>query len=190
MDNFTYGDTYVYVHKKNWSNKYDADNGTLKVSLNFDTYYKFFGDGNVLDDDSKMQFEAFTISENISKYVGSNSYGASTTIRRTESEKGAFAIANWWLLKRILRIGSYMRDVDFDFKVSPEKAASLKENGAWLFVYKLVHPYILETRTYHTPTISEPYNLNTTIKNINAEVLEMWFFDSSTGEIIKKIKIE
>ena len=190
LDNFTYGDTYVYVHKKNWSNKYDADNGALKVSLNFDTYYKFFGDGNVLDDNSKMRFEAFTISENKSKYVGSNSYGASTTIRRTESVEGAFAIANWWLLKRILSIDSYMRHVDFDFKVSPEKAASLKENGAWLFVYKLDHPYILETREYHTPTINEPYDSNTIIKNINAEVLEMWFFDSSTGEVIKKIKIK
>ncbi len=178
------------IKKLEHRDKYDADNGTLKVTLYFETYYKFFGDGNALDDKSKMRFEAFTISEKKSKYVGSNSYGASTTIRRTDSVEGAFAIANWWLLKRILSIGSYMNHVDFDFKVTPAKAASLKENGAWLFVYKLDHPYILETRKYHTPTINEPYDSNTTIKNIHAEVLEMWFFDSSTGEVIKKIKIE
>lgn len=180
LDSFTYNDTYVYVHKK-LETKYDADGKSLTIRIKNSPL--FFSQG----------IDAYTISEKYSEYETGNLFGARITVTRAEIVSCIFFITNSYRFHKALnKDPDFSNDykIEFKLKLLPENAKSFTKNGAYLFVYKLTPPYLKEFKELRSPEMNFPFDVTTFEKSIQAEILELWLFDSSTGKIIKKIKVD
>lgn len=120
-------------------------------------------------------------------YVGSNAYGATTTVTRRRGNRLALAIKKDNSLLNSVLVGSYgYYDYQDRLPVNLEKARKLKnEEFSVLFVGSISHPQIIEGQTvYGAPTIDDPTDVLITVEGIPFNLKAIIVYVSKTGEII------
>jgi TonB family protein len=188
--------------------KYDADQQLMSVNQ------KLSSVKNAAEslDDKRMSLNWGIVSRDISSYTGSNAYGAQVEVKRSLAEFYTLAFANYeqfpivqylteieqetaaTIKKMWERAGLTKPKEDIkknaafstNIKMDVQKAIKAKENIKILIVCRLTEPYAFEGSMYKKPTINSPQESAFLFKNLNVELLEIWFFDSSTGEIYVK----
>jgi hypothetical protein len=120
-------------------------------------------------------------------YIGSNSFGATTTVTRRRGTRLALAIQKDNSLLKSVLVGS---DGYYDYQdrlsVTLEKARKLKnEEFSVLFVGSISHTQIIEGKTaFGTPTIDDPIDVLITAEGIPFDLKAIIIYGSKTGEII------
>lgn len=120
-------------------------------------------------------------------YVGSNAYGATTTVTRRRGNRLALAIKKDNSLLNSVLVGSYgYYDYQDRLPVNLEKARKLKsEEFSVLFVGSISHTQIIEGQTvYGAPTIDDPTDVLITVEGIPFDLKAIIVYVSKTGEII------
>lgn len=168
--------------------KYDADQQMMNVKADLSRVRKGVG----LDDESKMSLLWSITNRSNDSYTGSNAYGAQATIERKVADFYNIAFMNYeqFPVVKTFLYRDYVKDISFsaDIKMDVQKAMKAKENLRLLVACRLVEPYTIEGASYSKPTISNPRENFFRSYSLNTELLELWVFDASTGEVYLKQK--
>jgi hypothetical protein len=145
-------------------------------------------------------------------YVGTNAFGVRAKVESHETNSYQIAIPNYQQFstlryfdkaaqeskkvyeERKLRISDEVWELDkhtafaADFRMDASRAMKAKENLRLLLICRPTSPYTTKSETYSAPTIDYPQSTWTRDYRLNTELLEVWFFDSSTGEVYAKQK--
>jgi hypothetical protein len=73
-------------------------------------------------------------------------------------------------------------------RVSPDRAAALKETIRALIVCKLAAPYSSEGLSETKATIDNPTRMSIDRYYLHVQPLAVWFYDWQTGQIIAKVR--
>lgn len=162
--------------------KYDADHQRLTVDLlSWATGYGST-EGIRFVTDSKVTAQ--------SSYVGSNAFGVSKDIKKTDKVEYGVYFDKRPYLAAMKAIGAKTESTVglssvIGFPVTPDKARALgKYNLKILLVYKWVPDYIVNDSDYHGATITEPYEDHTKSEFLKGQLLRVIVFDKSTGEVM------
>ncbi|HLP99281.1 MAG TPA: hypothetical protein VK149_12655 [Sideroxyarcus sp.] len=120
-------------------------------------------------------------------YVGSNSFGATTTVTRTRGTRLALAIQEDNPLLKSVLVGSYgYYGYQDRVPVNLDKARKLKNaEFSVLFVGHISHTKIIEGKpVIGTPTIDDPTDIFITVEGIPFDLKAIIIYDRKTGEII------
>lgn len=120
-------------------------------------------------------------------YEAQNGFGAKFNVIETESE--------WWSLilvnaDNLVSKKRTFREVDLDLtiRVNAETAQRTKNNLGVLVVGRVAPPYMLETADVVVPTSTVPRSSAIKKHWLPVKAEEIWLYNSSTGEILKKLK--
>jgi hypothetical protein len=174
---------------------YDADSGTLKVTLVGDASLELLkiiestseaanriGPGNML----RGKYTKFTLFESEPKkekeYIGQSAMGVSRTISVYGRKYYGVAILN---IPETL--GPPLASMSI--KMSPEKARDLSTKAAWRITLQTAmmdgqRSLVLNDGDYHKPTIDSPVESYVDGKTITASMMKAELIDSTTGETI------
>jgi hypothetical protein len=117
-------------------------------------------------------------------YIGSNAFGASIRVDRTDVEKFDIDVRNWmdFPIDDKDLIGS-------SIKSTPDEARRIKHTLSALAVCSIkrgevltLHDFILEKATFN-----DPHEYSEDIYFLNTKLVAIWFFDSSAGKIYTKV---
>ena len=130
------------------------------------------------------------IQDEKSTYIASNSFGNEVQVTKYTGKEYGIAITNL----KDLHIDRYTNCYNVSIKVPLDKAKNLKENLGILMIGKLkisgkIPSYFYSSIRYFKPTISNPKEFSYLQYLIYTDLKEIWVYDSSTGEIFKKIII-
>jgi hypothetical protein len=189
--------------------KYDADQQLMSVNQKLSSAYV-----GASPHSQKMSLNWDIVSRDASSYTGSNAYGAQVKVERNLADFYTLAFANYEQFpiiqyltpseqeteERINKIwasaGSARPKKDIkehatfgtNIKMDVQKAIKAKGNIKILIVCRVTEPYAFEGSIYRKPTIKSPRESAFLFRNLNVELLEIWFFDNATGEIYAKQK--
>lgn len=188
---------------------YDADKGLLSVRSELSRVTS----GLRLDEQRRSLLWDI-VNNNRSSYVGTNAYGAKVNVERNMADFYEISFANYgeFLTEKYLdettrklleeekemykqhgltesvRGSDFLSKLGFSFtlKMVPDVAKRAKENLRLLLVCKLADPPVIEGSSYSKPTFDRPRESFFQIHNLNTELLEVWIFNASTGEVYDK----
>lgn len=80
--------------------------------------------------------------------------------------------------------------VKLSFNIQSDKAKKLKQNGSILYVGNLIPPYYAKSAEFSNATLDQPLEVTLDIQYIAMKVTEIWIFDSISGEIYYKHKLQ
>lgn len=157
--------------------KYNADRKVLTVSLFISAP---FNKGFNLKYEEKA----------IGSYLGTNAYGATRKIDQTEITWYQIAIDNLSYLNSLNEESAGLSEWYFvnNLSIEPTLAMKLKQSLQALFICKLSEPYVSEEQMIKSATFDSPTFERTYYYFLHADVIEIIFYDYSTGEIIKRVK--
>lgn len=163
---------------------YNADRKSADIE--FSVYHRRdeLGDNKV----ERYTLDLDKISSSASPYIGENAYGAKTNATMIISNRIRLIFTDYDDYLPILMTEKYhpvqrivLNNVDI------EKAKSLKTNASLLFIVKLVSPYAAITENHIQATRDFPTGGSLTSSNFIASIMDIWVYDSSTGEVFQKI---
>lgn len=174
---------------KPWSigSKYDADHKRLTVDI--DSWPSGYGS------DEGVRFMTGSKLISSSSYVGSNAFGVTRDVTKTESVEYGVSFDKRSYLADLRKIGARKDPTNelasiISMAVAPEKAKAIGEyNLRILLVYKWVPPYILTDSDYHEATITEPHQDHTSKEYLRAHLLRVIVFNVTSGEILFDRKV-
>lgn len=152
--------------------KYDADNGTLNISLIYGPLNKL----NFLS--GSGDFSGYRVPVKPKEYE--------TDGKRSISRNYILSIDN---LSDFSFYGSEPFTTSaIALKLPPSKAREAKENLAFLYVVKLSKPFLDFDAITAQPTKSNPKKIEILYFSLMTSASEIWIFNRATGEIYTKIK--
>ncbi|CAN5581544.1 hypothetical protein BH18ACI3_BH18ACI3_18930 [soil metagenome] len=189
--------------------KYDADQQIMDVKVKLST-----GREGVTLDENKMSSLWVVINRDSSSYIGTNAYGAQVKVERKSVDFYEIAFANHQQFPIVRYLDDIAQNIadhrkkvyeklggkepegldDFStaltakLKLDAQTAMKAKENLRLLFICRLLETYTIEGGTYSKPTIKSPREIFYKNYRLNTELLEVWFFDASTGQVYAKQK--
>lgn len=177
----------IAVQPESVSSKYDADHKRLTVDIN--SWPTGYGDTEGV----RFVTDRKVISS--SDYVGSNAFGVTKSVTKTESVEYGVSFDKRAYLAGLRKIGA-LKDPEIGIShiismpATPEKAKAIgKYNLRILLVYKWVPPYILTDSDYHEATITEPHEDHTSSELLRAHLMKVIVFDITSGEILFDRKV-
>jgi hypothetical protein len=208
VGSLTKDSTFAFV-VKGIDSQYDADSQVLHARAKLSRVTE-----GVSLSENRMALTWDIVSKDHSSYVGTNAYGASVKVERNISDFYEIAFDNYLNFptvkylgkveqevvdentKRYADLGIQHPDSDFDYlkhtgffadlKLDVPTAVKAKENLRLLLICKLSEPQTIEGSMYDKPTIDNPNEYLITNYSINTHLLEIWFFDNSTGQVLAK----
>lgn len=185
--------------------EYNADDQiiTLRVQTS-----SVFQSGQTDESKSAVVVKSAKILER--KSTGQNVYGAKVEIEEFHSKTFELAVHNMFnfetekVLHKGLRI--IMENTDkseylepylesmkkkaffIRLKMEPTEAREIKNKVAALILAKLLPPYISEHVILRKATFKDPKESSLQIYYVHVDILEIWFYDKTTGVVIAKIK--
>ncbi|MGI8655438.1 MAG: hypothetical protein ACR2LC_09490 [Pyrinomonadaceae bacterium] len=175
---------------------YNADTQTMNVVVALTSVT-----GATLYDDDKTR-RAITSQADVesSEYEASNAYGAKVTVTRNTGKDFEIAFHEFPSFGMTRYVDSRTREQGFtgdsfakdvihvDFKTDIPAAKKIKSNLRVLAVAKLLSPYTSNGKFYNKPTRDDPNEFFIQYDYLNAELLELWVYDISTGQVYAKKK--
>src|SRR6266536_2671597 len=186
--------------------EYDADRQVLHAKAKLSSVRE-----GVTLREKGMSLHWNIVNRSSSSYIGTNAFGARTRVESTASDFYEIAIENYQQFAiRYLRkstqevaddeavyarlginpetIYDHLKDtaLSADLKMNAQFAMRAKENLRMLLVCRLAYPYIIEGTMYSKPTIDDPQEFFVNEYSVNTKLVEVWFFDSSTGQVYAK----
>jgi len=172
--------------------KYDADTQTLSMYLPTSIVVD---KSNV--DSSRLAIKVKVGREWEKKSIGQNIYGAKVVITKYFRETFELAIHNMSSFKSSIFEfeDEYHRNNQVfvsQVKKKPAEAQDAKNKNkiAALILAKLTPPYISEGHIILGPTFEFPSGSYSKMFYVDVDVMEIWFYDKTTGAIMAKIKRE
>jgi hypothetical protein len=192
LGNLTLADVYA-IEVEHLSKTYDADKRILKVrspaiSLGINLRAK------------KQDLRSFTVMSNLvgrSTYTGSNAFGVSKEIEKTEYanydlefDDAAFFPLYGGSVSDFGKGEHYVYYAKFgtDIPMEAEEAMKSKGNIRALFVCKFISPYINISESHTTPTIDSPKDVTVTTSKLSIDLLEVWFYNKVNGNVYAKLR--
>jgi VWFA-related protein len=159
--------------------EYDADRKVLHASARLS--HAFDGSSEA---GKSLNWAEFV--QEHSFYTGANALGARVRVERYVQLLVRIAFSNYDQFP----LADYSRDSAFaaDLNLDMPAAINAKKNIRLLLVCRLVPPYAMGYTGYVEPTIDSPHEETQYYHSLNTELLEIWFFDSVTGQIYAKQK--
>jgi hypothetical protein len=140
------------------------------------------------DEPAKLSIKWSDRTTSSSQYLGSNGFGATTTVYAENQTDYALAIPTKSTKFGLDSNGSAIRPISISFTVSPEKARILNRRIRVLVICKLVGlGPVSQGETYHTPTMESPLQSKTITNYLHVIPSEFWIFDIATGEVLAKV---
>jgi hypothetical protein len=170
---------------------YDADHKVLEVAALLDTYY--------LDKKIKY-FSSREIYDPKKHYEGTNAFGTQVTVEVHHSKHFKVIINNYQSFPLIKYISKENRDLGLKdssyaldayvvrLNMDNSSARIAKENLSLLVVCKIIPPFTTEDTFSDKATILSPIESSRKDSYIYTNVLELWFYNISTGEIYAKLR--
>lgn len=123
-------------------------------------------------------------------YLGTNAFGATVKVSVYKSISYELALLNYDDFPTEKSGGVYSKQVSFVLKLytTPEQARALKSSLGVLLISKLAAPYTSGDIMCSAPTFRSPRSWTFITFYVFAKLLEIWFYDIQTGQIISKIK--
>lgn len=173
---------------------YDADAQTLTLALALGKPIKEY--------ESVEYMRELSVEYEIAKdtYQASNAMGAQIDVTRHRGKNYNLAFANFptFQVKRYLnsitRKLGYTSDIHkidaivIEMSMDVPTAKRVRDTLAALAIVRLVKPYTFEGTFYDKPTFNRPEEFFVQSFYLNVEVLELWVYDTATGEIYAKLK--
>jgi hypothetical protein len=162
---------------------YDTDAGEFTLTVFKETSYRELE----ADRDHALLVLAKSSVET-GRYVGSNAFGATRTVRRVTEREWGVAIP-----------GEGFGKLTMQLKVPAERAKELKERLAVLAVCAFGPESVPQRITgafadeegatgahVSTATLDSPIDLQSYVHEVKADVKSLWVFDRATGEVLKR----
>jgi hypothetical protein len=154
---------------------YDADQRIMTVGIRLSDAWK---DTNVESDKKALTSQSESSEET---YEGSNAYGAKVQVTRLSGKHYEVAFSNssqFGMTRSIL--------IQIPMEVSTAK--NVKDHLKSVAVVRLLEPYTFEGVLYDKPTLNLPKEHFYQFYYLNTELLELWVYDDTTGQIFAKKK--
>jgi hypothetical protein len=189
LGTLNYGSIYAFcVDNSEIKSLYDPDKGILVVDIRFWSVYgepdwKSHPPGHrptqtALISKSKYRDEG--------KYVGTNAFGASAVVDAGSSVEYGIVFSNLDLFPVEKTAASTHFSVGLP--IGPTAARAAKGSLRALAVCRLVSPYVKSTSGGIQPTLEQPTSFLRLSYYLETELLELWFYDMSSGVVVAKIE--
>lgn len=123
-----------------------------------------------------------------SAYLGTNAFGTKVRVKQTLIQVYAIEFENYQQFP-IFRMDLEHAGFFVDLSLKSQNARNLKENLRFLLVCRMAAPYTTDnTSVVHSATFESPHENILSAYSLNTELLEVWLFDSTTGEVQAKYK--
>lgn len=169
----TAADMLVFQFKDSYTGMeamYDADEQLLSLRLKSEEF-------NYLTDDLKRH-----------SIRGIKGPGVET---RTTTEGLRKVESNWWHGVGFSNSDKFQKTTtNYSLNATREIARQLKKDVAILVIGRLVKPYKELSQLSSKPTLERPFEQRFTTFFLVLEVTEIWFINSRSGEIYKKVKVD
>jgi hypothetical protein len=166
---------------------YDADSMTMRAIQPVGEVRKSPGENLSL-----MKSLPWKKTTSESTYKANNAFGAETVVSKSQvlTYDIAFSIFNWTWASSVKSIVPNFGDYIFEdsFKVEKSIAKETKENLRYLVIGRFASPSILTGINSVKPTFSSPKEVFEAALYVNLDILELWVFNSKTGEVYIKRK--
>jgi len=120
-----------------------------------------------------------SLNETRRPYVATNAFGARVRAEEVMRNVCSVAVTNH-------RAGELALHSHAEAKLSGSAAKAAKENLAVLFVVRLVVPFYTTASTVRSATISSPTSLYVGGPSLPVELLDVWYFNNASGEVVAK----
>lgn len=173
---------------------YDADRQVMTVAVALSRASK-----NVYTESNKKALTS-QVEMNTETYEGSNAMGAKVQVTRTIGKNYEVAISNYSDFGMMRYIDSRTRDLGYTSDIHAQDtiliavpmdiaiAKRVKDHLKVLAVVRLREPYTFEGTFYAKPTFKDPKEYFVEYHYLNSELLELWVYDNTTGQIFVKRK--
>ena len=157
---------------------YDADNSTMTAELNLARARFLEGSGFT----SYYTTDFTNIVRSRSEYVGTNAFGAKTTITKTFIERYGivFSLPAWFR-----QSGTGLSDLSLTFPLGVAQARDLKPNLRIGVICRVEDGKTMHTTDGSKPTFSEPYDTTIDKHYLVALPELLVIFDERTGGVLK-----
>jgi hypothetical protein len=169
--------------KKDYSFKYDPDSEEILVMPHTGYTLGYETKGGP---DSRIEFVVNEINSNSGNYVGQNSFGAHTVVKKYRSI--SYMINSLNMKNLINSTNPRGKDPNFTIKMSVSDAKKYKGSLDILIIGITPNDSV---QTYSdgrvsNPTISSPKDILWSYKGIHLKILQIWVYNSLTGEVVEK----
>lgn len=136
-------------------------------------------------------------SKDLGSYTGTNAFGVSAEVSRSQLISYNIAIHNWdeFPLEEVIDkddpLAPFLdkkKAFLLQMELPPAKAKLLKPSISALFVCTLAPPFVSKFEDYSAATLDNPLSVIYTTYYVHARLVEVWFYNETTGEVLKKIK--
>ena len=165
-----------------WSSmgKYDADSQIFTMVVNLMMYFKQDTNGPLENITFNVKRESHS---NLT--TGQNAYGAQVEITEKFTKDYSLVIRN---LSDFETKKGTLRFIESQIRISPAEAKALKNNILALLVVKPVVPYTSNYAWDIAATFKSPVRSVDNFYYVETHLLEIWFINKETGEVLAKIK--
>jgi hypothetical protein len=190
---------------------YDADHQTLNVTVKFRKAWEGYGVKT-----PRMSLAVKNASMGDRDYTGGNAYGAQVRVKELTSTDYDIAFTNYARFpvtqilsdserklmeeeeesrRKLLQAGVYLpassdsygeRAFAVELQMDAATAVRAKKNLRMLAVVRLQSPYTITGTLYSKPTFDRPTEYFSKFFYLNTELLELWFYDAATGQVVAK----
>lgn len=175
--------------------EFDADTGTIKLYVlpRSSEYLALNGIGDPNYPTNRREFKGLdelilsSKTESKSTYPGSNAYGATVMVQKTDLSAVGIAANRIPFLKFKRDISYSNPAVSAQFKLENSRAASEVPAMKALIVMKLSAPYIIYNFTRKEPKRDSPTDISMQEKYLYGDVLGIVFYSGKTGEIFARL---
>jgi hypothetical protein len=173
---------------------YDADNKLMTVAIALSTPKKGVSSIDTM--------RALTVDYELQKssYEASNAYGAKTQVEKHTGKDYDLAFNNYDDFEVVKYIDTRTKESGYSSDIFARDtylvkipmdiptAKRVKEHLSILAVTRLVAPYTFEGAFYKKPTMNSPDEYFVQYYQLNTDLLEVWVYDETTGEVFAKLK--
>jgi hypothetical protein len=165
--------------------KYNADAQLLSVDKSMDEVPYDLGDYETRSK-QRVLSTGLGFEKVIRTYTGQNSFGIKRRVVEKESYSCDLILLNPGELgfkKDQYDVLGDRQNIVFDVQMDPATAQKAKQNLKLLVLFQVGPPYVGNAKDYDSPTIDDPVEVTSYKFYIYANVIEVWLYDSKTGEI-------
>jgi len=158
---------------------YDADQGVLNVGVECAKFHGVYG--RVLYTISVKRYSTNKT------YIASNAFGAKINVRETDAESFGIGVIN------AADLPSSPEDlIDSAIESTPDEARRIKATLSALVICSITRgeELTVDDVLLAKATFDDPREYYEQLHALNAKVLGIWFFDSSSGRIYSKVEPE
>ena len=125
----------------------------------------------------------------ISESEGQNAYGAKVKVKHYSSRYDYLAIHNYYSYLFCPNGFLNCNSISFEkiLNMGLEEAKASKDNIAALIIGKPTYPFTSFGSISSGATFSSPSSMDISMSYLHLDLLEVWFYNTETGEIISKI---